>query len=293
MKRGFGFDGTRSHFPLRPVWIRHRSLPDSRRSSCLSLVASFWHATVALNGELLHSPLWLRKILFPLLYYTLLSISSDWRVWPWYRYPLVASSVAAVLLLLLPPQSSWLCLIAESSKGWRCACILTLCALFGNALRKPPQNTPVYEVALRLQEFAKASSGSLRNGRCGCEHRCIHHRPTHRPTRRPDDGQGLPRKYPPAAALYSMCCTRIKFATTSRSMLTIAKAAALSTNPARQVQPRRTCPQRSASRPSKNSNPTPTGSASSIWPHPRDRIWRHPQERSAISTPIISLFGYL
>jgi hypothetical protein len=47
-------------------------------------------------------PLLLAMILFPIAHIGLLCLLSDWTVWPWYYYPLVYSSLAAVVLWLQP-----------------------------------------------------------------------------------------------------------------------------------------------------------------------------------------------
>jgi hypothetical protein len=62
-------------------------------------------------------------LIFPILYFGILSVINDWRLWPWYRYPLVISSAAALLVLCHPKASKEeSCAKPETMQryGWRC-----------------------------------------------------------------------------------------------------------------------------------------------------------------------------
>ncbi len=102
-------------------------------------------------------------ILFPFLYFGLLSIVSDWRIWTWYRYPLVVSSVAAILVIRTEgtfettDERRWTYLPAY-------VCTLLLCVAFLSGLRKTPQNTDIYHLALHLQQFARQHPGHYAMG---------------------------------------------------------------------------------------------------------------------------------
>jgi hypothetical protein len=49
-------------------------------------------------------PVMLALLVFPAVQTSVLCLLSDWTIWPWYYYPLVYSSLAAVAVLLQPPS---------------------------------------------------------------------------------------------------------------------------------------------------------------------------------------------
>ena len=53
-----------------------------------------------------HAAVLLALLLFPILQLSLLSVISDWPLWPWYFYSLVFSSIASIVLLSRVPQIS-------------------------------------------------------------------------------------------------------------------------------------------------------------------------------------------
>jgi hypothetical protein len=92
-------------------------------------------------------------LLFTPVYLTVLSFSSDWGLWIWYRYPFIVSAIAGLLLL------------REALRGWRWTQYIlapgafALCALFCLGLRKTPQNTQVLDLAIVLRDFAAGHPG--------------------------------------------------------------------------------------------------------------------------------------
>jgi hypothetical protein len=107
-------------------------------------------------------------LIFPILYFGILSVISDWRLWPWYRYPLVISSTAALLVLCHPKGSTEdSCAKSETKPALRLAmhiCSFTLCVAFVLALKKPPQDGDIYAIAVRLQQFARLHPGRYAMG---------------------------------------------------------------------------------------------------------------------------------
>jgi hypothetical protein len=97
-------------------------------------------------------------LVFTPVYLIVLSVSSDWGLWIWYRYPFIVSAIAGLLLL------------REGITGWswtRYAFLpaaFVLCALFCVGLRKPPQNTEILNLAIQLKEFASVHPGTYGMG---------------------------------------------------------------------------------------------------------------------------------
>lgn len=92
-------------------------------------------------------------LIFTPVYLTVLSLSSDWGLWIWYRYPFLLSAIAGVLLL------------RETLLGWSwtqyilAPATFVLCALFCLGLRKTPQNTQILNLAIELKGFAAGHPG--------------------------------------------------------------------------------------------------------------------------------------
>jgi hypothetical protein len=100
-------------------------------------------------------PLVEASILFPIVYFGLLSTLSDWKVWSWYRYPFVLSSVG---VLMLVRGTKWF-KFGDSMRPFTAGVSLLLCIGFLILLRKPPQARDVYNTAVRIQEFALKHPG--------------------------------------------------------------------------------------------------------------------------------------
>jgi hypothetical protein len=92
-------------------------------------------------------------LIFTPVYLTVLSLSSDWGLWIWYRYPFLLSAIAGLLLL------------RETLRGWSwmqyvlAPATFVLCALFCLGLRKTPQNTQILNLAIELKGFAAGHPG--------------------------------------------------------------------------------------------------------------------------------------
>jgi hypothetical protein len=90
---------------------------------------------------------------FTPLYLAVLSFSSDWGLWIWYRYPFIVSSIAGLLLLRdAIARMSW-------TRYVFAAAAFVLCALFCVGLRKPPMNTQILNLAIELKDFAATHPG--------------------------------------------------------------------------------------------------------------------------------------
>jgi hypothetical protein len=92
-------------------------------------------------------------LLFAPVYLAVLSLSSDWGLWIWYRYPFIVSSIAVLLLMreALPVWSWTRYVLAPAT--------FVLCALFCLGLRKTPLNTEVLNLAIELKDFAAGHPG--------------------------------------------------------------------------------------------------------------------------------------
>jgi hypothetical protein len=92
-------------------------------------------------------------LLFTPVYLTVLSFSSDWGLWIWYRYPFVVSAVAGLLVLReMLPNWTWTQYVLTPGA-------LILCVLFCVGLRRAPQNGQILNLAIVLKDFAATHPG--------------------------------------------------------------------------------------------------------------------------------------
>jgi hypothetical protein len=92
-------------------------------------------------------------LLFTPVYLMVLSFSSDWGLWIWYRYPFIVSAIAALLLVREAlPEWTW-------TRYALAPATFVLCALFCLGLRKTPQNAQVVNLATELKDFAAGHPG--------------------------------------------------------------------------------------------------------------------------------------
>ncbi len=90
---------------------------------------------------------------FTPVYLVVLSVSSDWGLWIWYRYPFIVSAIGGLLLLRsLLAGWSWTQYILPPAA-------FVLCALFCVGLRKTPENAQVVDLADQLKGFADGHPG--------------------------------------------------------------------------------------------------------------------------------------
>ena len=90
---------------------------------------------------------------FTPLYLAVLSFSSDWGLWIWYRYPFIVSSIAGLLLLReVLARLSWPNYLFTGAA-------FVLCAMFCVGLRKPPMNNEILNLAMELKDFAATHPG--------------------------------------------------------------------------------------------------------------------------------------
>ncbi len=98
-------------------------------------------------------------ILFPFLYYFILSCVSDWTLWGWYMYPIrTALCISFLIFCLWPPTSR---LLQNSIVTG-----LVLVAVFAilGLLRWTHQQTDIYEATLEIQQFAQTHPGTYAMG---------------------------------------------------------------------------------------------------------------------------------
>jgi hypothetical protein len=100
-------------------------------------------------------------LLHPALFYTVLSITSDWPIWTWYLYPLVP-----IAALLGPPvfadwkQLRGKTIVRGATAGIACIAVLTLISL----VRPNATEVLLYQQAVELQSFAKTHPGRYAMG---------------------------------------------------------------------------------------------------------------------------------
>jgi len=104
-------------------------------------------------------------VVFPLVYFVYLSSVSDWRIWPWYRYPLLLTSLALVSIPLATLRSRR----ADSSRrtvhGITFVFISLLVIISGFVIigdKKP--NAPIVRIAERLVQFQERNRGAYAMG---------------------------------------------------------------------------------------------------------------------------------
>lgn len=102
-------------------------------------------------------------LVFPLPYYLLLSMTSQWRLFTWYDYPLIFSCTGTFLVIGILLKNS---LIFTSKLGKLLATIVTvvfyLAYLAG--LKRPPQMRGFYADAVDIRNFAKTHPGRYAMG---------------------------------------------------------------------------------------------------------------------------------
>lgn len=101
----------------------------------------------------------LTMLLFPVVHLTVLSVVSDWTLWPWYFYPFVLSSLASLIILARLPLAhqgthfyKWLRPLTLSL-----ACVYLIYVAGYSILR--PNSTRSYVSSAQLSEFMDAHPG--------------------------------------------------------------------------------------------------------------------------------------
>ena len=98
-------------------------------------------------------------ILFPFVYYFILSCVSDWTLWGWYMYPIrTALCVSLLLFCLWSPSARWL------QRPWVTA--LLVLTVFGalTKLRWTRQQTDIQAASLEIRDFAATHPGTYAMG---------------------------------------------------------------------------------------------------------------------------------
>ena len=112
-----------------------------------------------LRGSL---PFLLALLLFPLLFVAALSVLSDWPIWSWYAYPLIASGIGGTALLLAagPPSSR----IVHGLRWPALALLVLVWSAFGlsnwrNATRPDKVGYSIYLEAVDIARFDRTHPG--------------------------------------------------------------------------------------------------------------------------------------
>ena len=98
-------------------------------------------------------------ILFPFVYYFVLSCVSDWTLWGWYMYPIrTALCVSLLIFCLWPPSSRWMQHSVVTA--------LLVLSVFGalTKLRWTKQQTDIQAASLEIAEFAQTHPGTYAMG---------------------------------------------------------------------------------------------------------------------------------
>jgi hypothetical protein len=100
-------------------------------------------------------------LLHPVLFYTVLSFTSDWQIWSWYLYPLVpvAALLGPTALSGWKPLRSQI-VVRRLTVAAGCISVLTLAAM----LAPNPTERLLYQQAEELQEFSKSHPGRYAMG---------------------------------------------------------------------------------------------------------------------------------
>ena len=93
-------------------------------------------------------------LLFPFVYYFILSCVSDWTLWGWYMYPIrTALCISFLVFCLWPPLSKFLQTTAVTG-------FLLLTVLVGlGLLRWTRQQPDIYAASIQIQQFARIHPG--------------------------------------------------------------------------------------------------------------------------------------
>jgi hypothetical protein len=158
------------HWPSLMMFSRHTFSPPER----YFLVFPWLLATIASLIILLCCPQWrgrlrgsipclLALLLFPFLFVAALSVLSDWPIWSWYAYPLVASGMGASALLLAADSS-----LAERvirALRWPALALLVLVwftfvvSRWDNARRSDKVGYSIYLEAVDIARFDRTHPG--------------------------------------------------------------------------------------------------------------------------------------
>ncbi len=91
-------------------------------------------------------------LLFPLIHLTILSMVSDWTVWPWYFYSVTLAALGAYMLLASRSPGPWLARMTFAYGG---VLVLYACAY----AIKGPNSLSVYESSLQVAQYMDAHPG--------------------------------------------------------------------------------------------------------------------------------------
>jgi hypothetical protein len=98
--------------------------------------------------------LFISAILFPFVYYFVLSVVSDWTLWGWYMYPLRAAVLVSFIILCATPS------FAALFNRTAVATLMVLSVLGGLAtMRWTRQQADIYQASVEIVDFSRAHPG--------------------------------------------------------------------------------------------------------------------------------------
>ncbi len=98
-------------------------------------------------------------LLFPFVYYFILSCVSDWTLWGWYMYPIrTALCISLVIFCLWPPSARWL------RQTWVVALLVLAVAAGAATLRWRRQQEDIDAASIELEHFAETHPGTYAMG---------------------------------------------------------------------------------------------------------------------------------
>ncbi|MGI4979290.1 MAG: hypothetical protein ACRYHB_02705 [Janthinobacterium lividum] len=108
--------------------------------------------TAPTTSEVLRTRVLCVLLLFPLVHLSVLSLLSDWNVWPWYFYSITLAAVAAYALIVaqLPARSVMVCSVVYAS---------ILVGYAGVYAWKGPNSVTVYESSLQVARYMDSHPG--------------------------------------------------------------------------------------------------------------------------------------
>jgi hypothetical protein len=140
-------------------------LPSAIASICGILVYFSYRKTKSIYGKAI-APV----LIFPIIYYPLLSLSSDWQLWFWYFYPIVIAAPISVALIFEIFISKRVFRFVFNDKSIAGAFTLFLLIMFGvlhifaSSTIDHIERNSIYYAALKIRAFEQAHPGRYAMG---------------------------------------------------------------------------------------------------------------------------------
>ncbi|MBT1191093.1 hypothetical protein [Rhodococcoides kroppenstedtii] len=98
-------------------------------------------------------------IFFPVVYYVYLSTASDWKIWPWYRYPLLLTFLAVTAAVTTLPGRRIVVMASLRIRAATYAVLSMILVIAGFVLGNKQPNAPIVRIGERLSEFQTDHQG--------------------------------------------------------------------------------------------------------------------------------------